>query len=145
LGGRRTGRWQVGDIAERIGLSLRTVRYYEEAGLVVPVARTEGGFRLYDDDAIDRFEMIKRMKPLGFTIDEMRTLLNIRQKLGDVTTPTVERAALRDQLAAWGTLADTKLRSLQAEVAVAESFVAALHADHERSEREGSPSAYRDH
>lgn len=40
---------QIGEVAERIGLSLRTIRYYEEVGLVVPSVRSQGGFRLYTE------------------------------------------------------------------------------------------------
>ena len=65
-------RMQIGDVAEQTGLSLRTIRYYEEAGLVTPSTRTTGGFRLYTEADADRFDLIKRMKPLGFSIEEMR-------------------------------------------------------------------------
>nr|MDT0665545.1 MerR family DNA-binding transcriptional regulator [Micromonospora sp. DSM 115978] len=43
---------QIGDVAKQVGLSLRTVRFYEEAGLLTPAKRTPGGFRLYDDDTV---------------------------------------------------------------------------------------------
>lgn len=66
---------QIGEVAERTGLSLRTIRYYEEVGLVVPSARTQGGFRLYTERDVDRLFLAKRMKPLGFHLDEMRELL----------------------------------------------------------------------
>jgi hypothetical protein len=65
---------QIGQVAERTGLSLGTIRFYEENGLVVPTARTEGGFRLYSEDDVARLEVIKRMKPLGFTLEEMQEL-----------------------------------------------------------------------
>ena len=78
---------QIGEVAERVGLSLRTVRHYDEAGLVVPSGRTPGGFRLYTDDDIERLALIKRMKPLGFTLDEMRELLALRDRLVG-TAPT---------------------------------------------------------
>jgi len=68
---------QIGDVALRTGLSLRTVRYYEEAGLVVPCTRTSGGFRLYGTAECDRLELIKRLKPLGFSLDEMREILQL--------------------------------------------------------------------
>jgi DNA-binding transcriptional MerR regulator len=72
---------QIGDVAERVGLSLRTVRYYEEQGLVTPQARSAGGFRLYSEDQVDRLGLIKQMKPLGFTVQEMRDLLEARDRL----------------------------------------------------------------
>jgi DNA-binding transcriptional MerR regulator len=66
---------QIGVMAERVGLSLRTVRYYEEMGLVEPTTRTAGGFRLYGPDQEERLRVLKAMKPLGFTLEEMRDLV----------------------------------------------------------------------
>jgi hypothetical protein len=66
---------QIGDVANLVGLSLRSVRHYEDAGLVLPAARTTGGFRLYDDEAIARLRLIMQMKPLGFSLEEMRLLI----------------------------------------------------------------------
>lgn len=68
---------QIGEVADRTGLSLRTIRYYEEVELVVPSARSQGGFRLYTDPDVHRLLLIKQMKPLGFQLDEMRELLPI--------------------------------------------------------------------
>jgi len=56
---------QIGALAERIHLSLRTVRYYEQAGVFEPAGRTAGGYHLYDARAVERLLLIKRMKPLG--------------------------------------------------------------------------------
>lgn len=68
---------QIGEVAEQVGLSLRTVRYYEEVGLVTPSSRTEGGFRLYSDDDVSRLALVKRMKPLGLTLEEMGELVKL--------------------------------------------------------------------
>lgn len=51
---------QIGEVAEAVGLSLRTIRYYEEVGVVPPWGRTAGGFRLYTDDDIERLRLVKR-------------------------------------------------------------------------------------
>lgn len=74
---------QIGEVASQVGLSLRTIRYYEEVGLVVPSGRTQGGFRLYTDSDIDRLRLIKQMKPLDFTLNEMRDLLSLRSELAN--------------------------------------------------------------
>ncbi len=68
---------QIGVLAERVGLSLRTVRYYEEVGLVEPIARSGGGYRLYAAEQEERLLIIKTMKPLGFTLDEMRDFIQL--------------------------------------------------------------------
>ena len=74
---------QIGEVAEAVGLSLRTIRYYEEADLVPPSGRSAGGFRLYTDDDIDRLRLVKSLKPLDLTIDEMRNLLTVRDRATD--------------------------------------------------------------
>jgi MerR family copper efflux transcriptional regulator len=68
---------QIGVLAERVGLSLRTVRYYEEIDLITPAARTPGGFRLYAPEQEERLLLLKTMKPLGFSLEEMRSLLEL--------------------------------------------------------------------
>jgi DNA-binding transcriptional MerR regulator len=130
-GASRAGVYQIGDVAERVNLSLRTVRYYEESGLLMPTGRTVGGFRLYDNDAIDRLLLIKKMKPLGFTLDEMRALLTLRDELLEDTDPD-RREDLRERLRTWVVLAEEKLATLRQQVGVAEAFVTGLQEDTER-------------
>lgn len=124
---------QIGEVAEQVGLSLRTVRYYEEAGLLTPVDRTVGGFRLYDRDAIERLLLIRKMKPLGFSLEEMRALLLLRDELGAPGLSPEVRGRLRERLATWVTLAEQKLASLRDQVDVAEAFVDGLHLDADRT------------
>ncbi|MGY6653686.1 MerR family transcriptional regulator [Amycolatopsis sp. TRM77291] len=109
---------QIGEVAERTGLSLRTIRYYEEVGLVVPSARSQGGFRLYTDPDVDRLELIKRMKPLGFQLEEMRDLLAILDPVPG--SPTVKDPTAR--LAEFGATADKACAELRAKLAIAEEF-----------------------
>jgi len=66
---------QIGEAAERVGLSLRTLRYWEEMGLLVPSARTSGGFRLYSEADLRRVLILKSMKPLGLRLGQMKDLL----------------------------------------------------------------------
>ena len=68
---------QIGEAAERVGLSLRTVRYWEEVGLVTPSARSIGRFRLYSEADVERLLLLKQMKPLGLTLEEMRELADL--------------------------------------------------------------------
>ena len=62
---------QIGEIAQRTDLSLRTLRHYDEVGLLQPSGRSDGGFRLYTEEDLDKLLVIRRMKPLGFTLEEM--------------------------------------------------------------------------
>jgi len=68
---------QIGELAERAEMSLRTIRHYDEVGLLAPTGRTEGGFRLYTNADFLRLMVIRRMKPLGFSLDEMAELLRV--------------------------------------------------------------------
>ncbi|MGY1682182.1 MerR family transcriptional regulator [Geodermatophilus sp. SYSU D01176] len=121
----RTGLLQIGQVAERTGLSLRTIRFYEENGLVVPTARSEGGFRLYSHDDVARLEVIKRMKPLGFTLEEMRELLTL---LADLDAGAGDPAQLLDRLRMFHEAATARVTALREQLAVAEGFAATLAA-----------------
>jgi DNA-binding transcriptional MerR regulator len=72
---------QIGEVADAVGLSLRTIRYYEEVGIVIPSGRSAGGFRLYTDADVERFRVVKAFKPLKFSLDEMRDLLSLLDRL----------------------------------------------------------------
>ncbi|MBM2614053.1 MerR family transcriptional regulator [Actinoplanes sp. LDG1-06] len=126
------GLMQIGEAAERVGLSIRTIRHYEEAGLVVPSARSEGGFRLYTEPDLDRLRVIKRMKPLGFTLEEMRDLLQILDALATATGP--ERVRLQDRLAMFHTAAQNRVQALREQLDMAEGFASQIqdHINHHR-------------
>jgi len=68
---------QIGELADRAEMSLRTIRHYDEVGLLTPSGRSDGGFRLYTDADFSRLMVIRRMKPLGFSLDEMAELLRV--------------------------------------------------------------------
>lgn len=122
----------IGEVAERAGLSLRTVRYYEEQGLIAPEGRTEGGFRLYTDEHVDRLLLIKHMKPLGFSVQEMRELLDTRDAL---KTLSPEDRSYEDALSRFSAFADaasTRVGDLKATLATAEAFARQLHRERRR-------------
>ncbi|MFD5123990.1 MerR family transcriptional regulator [Streptomyces sp. NPDC058385] len=117
---------QIGEVAERTELSLRTIRHYEDTGLVTPSARSQGGFRLYTEADIARLMVIRRMKPLGFTLEEMRDLLDTADRLDTPGTPTAEHEALRERLRAYERTAAKKIEDLHIQLARAEDFAATL-------------------
>lgn len=122
---------QIGEVAERVGLSLRTVRYYEEQGLVEPDSRTEGGFRLYTDHQIDRLLLIKQMKPLGFSLDEMRELLTARDQLGSPAATAAERRAATATVAAFAVATEERCAKLRRTLVDGEVFADELRAEAE--------------
>ncbi|MCB5293278.1 MerR family transcriptional regulator [Arthrobacter sp. SO3] len=67
----------IGELAERTGLSLRTIRHYDDVGLLPATARTGGGFRVYSEADVERLMLIKQMKPLGFSLEEMAEILSL--------------------------------------------------------------------
>src|ERR687889_970790 len=69
---------RVGEVAERLGVSPRTIKYYEELGLVEPETRSSGGFRLYGEEDVRRLERILRMKGIGYSLATIRELLAVR-------------------------------------------------------------------
>jgi DNA-binding transcriptional MerR regulator len=71
--------YQIGQLANLLGLSPRTIRYYEEIGLLNSVKRVEGGKRIYTDKDFQRLKFIKRLKYLGLTLSEMHELEDIYQ------------------------------------------------------------------
>lgn len=68
---------QIGDLAEMLGVTTRTIRYYEEIGLMEPPTRLEGGIRVYSKDDILRLKFILKLKELGISLKEMENLANI--------------------------------------------------------------------
>ena len=113
---------QIGEVAERTELSVRTLRHWEEAGLVAPSARTTGGFRLYTEGDVERLRTIRRMKPLGFTLDEMKRLLASLELLADPRAGPGDRDAATAFLSDCHGRAEESCRTLRRQLAYAEEF-----------------------
>lgn len=113
---------RIGEAAEQTSLSFRTLRHYEDVGLVIPSGRTEGGFRLYTPRDVARLMIVRRMKPLGYSLDEMRALLDVVDAL--VNTPEDEQ--LRARLSALRDEAGARRAKLASQVAMADEFLAQL-------------------
>ncbi|WAU83267.1 MerR family transcriptional regulator [Streptomyces sp. Qhu-G9] len=118
---------QIGEVATRTGLSLRSIRHYEMTGLVTPSARSQGGFRLYTEDDVARLTVIRRMKPLDLTLDEMRDLLDATDRLdsGEELTPGARRALL-ERVRGYEQGAAERVERLRTQLAQAEEFTRSL-------------------
>ena len=108
--------WQIGEVERRAGVSARTVRYYEELGLLPGVRRRAGGRRVYGPDQLERLRFIQRLKKLGLTLAEIKDLnavygiggstramlLRLHELLekhrAEVDTRIEELSALRDEI-----------------------------------------------
>lgn len=75
------GRYRIGEIATRTGLTPDALRYYERLGLLPRSQRTEGGFRIYTPDALERVRFIKQAQTIGLTLGDIREL--VRRLDGD--------------------------------------------------------------
>ena len=105
---------KIGEVCDRVGLSLRTVRYYEEVGLFAPTGRSPGGFRLYSEADVQRLRTLKGMKPFGLSLSEIRelmALLDLAQE--DGADPGDAPARLRGYTAR----AEDRVRQLEAHMA----------------------------
>jgi MerR family copper efflux transcriptional regulator len=134
---------QIGEVAARTDLSIRTIRHWEEMGLIVPTARSAGGFRLYSDEDVARIRLLRFMKPLNFTLEQMRDLLALRDRLAPADVgvdpssalvwrptaapsgPVTARQVARD-LQEYVLLAEQRLDRLRGQVAQVEEFVKRL-------------------
>jgi DNA-binding transcriptional MerR regulator len=117
---------QIGEVAKRVGLSLRTVRYYEEVGLITPEMRTDGGFRLYTDENIARLLGIMQMKPLAFSVEEMREVLDARDVLASRDSNASKRQEAAARLREFARYAEKRCTKMRKHLAAGEELVEQL-------------------
>ena len=67
----------IGQVTAQSGISIKTIRYYEELGLLKPSGRSEGGFRLFPPDVLPRLAFIKRAQGLGLSLQEIAEILKV--------------------------------------------------------------------
>ena len=99
---------KIGDLARATGTKVETVRFYEAEGLIPPPARSSGNYRIYEQAHLARLSFIRRARDLGFTLDQVRTLLRLAD---DRDAPCAEVDAITT---AHVTEIDRKLADLQA-------------------------------
>jgi len=114
---------QIGEAAERAQLTQRTLRYYEEKGLLSPPTRMDGGFRLYSDEDMERVERIRELKDLlGFSLAEIKEMIeseDVRLQLraewrsdADTTEKAVKIRKARDITSQQLALIDQKMAKM---------------------------------
>lgn len=122
----RTEVMHIGELAEKTGLSLRTIRHYDEVGLLKPTGRTDGGFRLYTQGDLSRLMLIRRMKPLGFSLEQMTDLLRVIDTLSRSDGTAMADPDVRRELDNFITEADKRRAKLQEQLAMADEFLILL-------------------
>jgi DNA-binding transcriptional MerR regulator len=93
-----TGLFTIGELARATGLSVRTIRYWSDEGALPPVARSQGGYRLYDAESVARLELIRTLRELGLGLDDVRRVLAGETTVAEVAATHV--AALDAQIRA---------------------------------------------
>jgi len=112
----------IGELADRSEMSLRTIRHYDETGLLRPSGRTVGGFRLYTERDLERLLVIRRMRPLGFSLEEMGEVLSIVDRLAASDDPATQ-ASLRRRLHLFVVSAQDRRADLARKLAMADEFI----------------------
>ncbi|MEV1330646.1 MerR family transcriptional regulator [Micromonospora costi] len=80
----RTALFSIGQLARRTGLTVRTIRFWSDEGLLPPTARSAGGYRLYDAAAVARLELLRSLRELGIGLDDVRRILDRQATVTDV-------------------------------------------------------------
>tara|TARA_B100000614_G_scaffold240918_1_gene241658 strand:- start:13335 stop:13757 length:423 start_codon:yes stop_codon:yes gene_type:complete len=91
----KTKHYKIGQLASLTGLTVDTVRFYENKGLVQASQRSDAGYRLFSADDLARLQFIKRAKAVGFTLDEISELLELRLHPDDHTCEEVKQVTAR--------------------------------------------------
>jgi MerR family transcriptional regulator, repressor of the yfmOP operon len=118
---------RIQQVAAEVGLTTRSIRYYEELGLLKPAARSEGSYRLYDEDDLDRLRFIKGLRDdAGFSLAEIGQLLEDeaararnRERFRSTSDPDERKAIIRDAFAR----VDRQIASLREKIDRLEAMV----------------------
>lgn len=113
----------IGEVAKRSGLPPKTIRFYEDIGLVEPQARRSNGYRDFDDRDLNELSFVARARSLGFTVEQCRALLDLYRdrSRASADVKAVARARVAD--------IDRKIRELTAMRATLEHLIERCHGD----------------
>jgi DNA-binding transcriptional MerR regulator len=106
--------WRIGELADAVGLTVRTLRHYEQAGLLPAPRRSEGGHRLYAADALQRLQYIRSLRGLGLTLVTIKQVIRSEVDLGAILAPQL--AKVEQECERWLALRAT-LRSILGDMA----------------------------
>lgn len=89
--------WKVGDLARLTGLTVRTLRFYNQIGLFSPSGRTESGHRLYNESDLSRLQQILSLKELGLSLEEIKSVLADEQ-ISPLEIVKLQMARIKEQI-----------------------------------------------
>lgn len=99
---------KIGTLAKNAHVSLRTLRYYEEIGLITPASHSKGGHRLYSGDDVKKLEVINYLKSLPLSLDEIKEIFTVKK-----SSPTREK---KEQVAVLIRLLESKLGAVDGRI-----------------------------
>ncbi|MFB5761294.1 MerR family transcriptional regulator [Paenibacillus medicaginis] len=97
--------WKVGDLAKLTGLTVRTLRFYDQIGLFSPSGQTESGHRLYSESDMSRLQQIVSLKELGLSLEEVKSVLNDKQ-FSPLEIVNLQMSRIKEQIKLQQTLLD---------------------------------------
>lgn len=114
----------IGEVAKAAGMTPKTLRFYEEQGLLLPARRSPNGYRQYGDDTVARLDFIARGRAAGLSVSQIRSILSVREPGNPPCTH------VRDVLAGQLAELDLKIAELTAlRLSVAASYAAVAAGD----------------
>jgi DNA-binding transcriptional MerR regulator len=123
--------WRIGEVADRTGLTRRTLRHYDDLGLLVPAARSDGDYRLYDAADLLRLLQIQNLKALGLSLPEVATALaapgldattTLRSHLAQLEESVAAQRRLMDRLETLATTADRSWEDVLGALAMTQAL-----------------------
>lgn len=91
--------WKVGELAKIAGLTTRTLRFYDQIGLLSPSGLTEAGHRLYDESDLSRLQQIMSLKELGLSLEEVKSVI-VGERISPLEIVNLQMARIKEQIAA---------------------------------------------
>ena len=85
---------RIGEVAQKAGVNVQTLRYYERRGLLTPPPRTPGGYRVYPTETVKLVRFIKRIQELGFSLSDAEDLLSLRDDINSLDARSIASEAL---------------------------------------------------
>ncbi len=123
---------QIGEVAEKLGLTQRALRYYEERGLIPPPSRMSGGFRLYTPDEVARIERVIQLKNvLGFSLEGIKRIFDAeeaKEQIRDQYRQHPDAASRRRKLEGLLTVTEEQVAIINSRIAALEQMRAELDA-----------------
>ena len=107
---------RIGELAQQSGKTVRALHLYEEMGLLVPVERSKGGYRLYDADSVTRVRWIGKLQEMGFSLGEIKTMARQWEQSGSAPGAMAKVERLLHEKLAESRTQIARLRQLEAEL-----------------------------